>query len=553
MSRIAVFGSGLGGAKSTFVTAKHVKNAYCELRPQGEKSSVVAYGRFGRDLFLNVGAAPLRGGWWITRGILGYIVSGAALYSFNNAGVTTQIGTLNTTSGRVSMTDNGTQLMIVDGTNGYIYSTVSTAGLTPQSISSITIDATGTIGTMTTGSAHGLAVGNIIVIAGATPTQWNGSYTVASVTSPTVFTFNTDNAPAGSASPVGTYTIVSFAQITSLQFPPNAQTCTFCAGVFVVQSSGTGTFYASGIYNGLAGYSLNFATAEDAPDPMMAVWESNGQLFLLCANHTEFWGVSGGLNFLFSEVQGTTSEWGLAATFGVARFGNTVACLMRNRTSQVMIAEIAGYLPQPLSNPDMDTILNSYANVADAEFYSFMLGGHPMLFCNFPSAGASWMYDHQTKFWHPMSGAASPADISLFGFSFLNNIMVTDVSNGNLYKLNPSGLTDNGAAINIEIIGETLADPDLGRITVNRLRCDFRVGQGLSSGQGSNPQVGLQVSRDNGNTYGAQMNRTLGLQGDYTQTVEWDCLGEARNFVFKWTMSDPVPFAMVSANVNPDD
>jgi len=50
-----------------------------------------------------------------------FVVSGGNLFSLNAAGVSTNLGTLNTTTGNVSITDNGTQLMIVDGANGYIW------------------------------------------------------------------------------------------------------------------------------------------------------------------------------------------------------------------------------------------------------------------------------------------------------------------------------------------------------------------------------------------------------------------------------------------------
>lgn len=50
-----------------------------------------------------------------------YTVNGNSVYSFDNNFMATLIGTLTTTVGRVSIADNGVQLMIVDGVDGYIY------------------------------------------------------------------------------------------------------------------------------------------------------------------------------------------------------------------------------------------------------------------------------------------------------------------------------------------------------------------------------------------------------------------------------------------------
>jgi hypothetical protein len=43
----------------------------------------------------------------------------------------------------------------------------------------------------------------------------------------------------------------------------------------------------------------------------------------------------------------------------------------------------------------------------------------------------------------------------------------------------------------------------------------MEVGNGLATGQGSNPQIGLEVSRDNGKTWGAQMWKAIGAIGAY--------------------------------------
>lgn len=88
----------------------------------------------GSTLFVQPTTAEVRGG--IEYNGKAYFVIGATLYEINSNGVATSRGTLSTSSGRVSMAHNGTrvggnqQIMIVDGTSGYIYdnttSTLST-------------------------------------------------------------------------------------------------------------------------------------------------------------------------------------------------------------------------------------------------------------------------------------------------------------------------------------------------------------------------------------------------------------------------------------------
>lgn len=82
----------------------------------GEIASLI--GTPGNRLFGTVGTGPIRGSWFTTTGVY-YVVSGRTLYSVSSLGVGTSIGDLQTSTGQVSMADNGLQLVIVDGLNGY--------------------------------------------------------------------------------------------------------------------------------------------------------------------------------------------------------------------------------------------------------------------------------------------------------------------------------------------------------------------------------------------------------------------------------------------------
>src|SRR5688572_23508650 len=215
--RIPLFGAGLH-AKSAFVTAKSMQNIYAEVRPAGEKSAIVGYGTPGLNLFYDPGGGtPARGGIEFEKNSVAYYVRSGTLWEVNNAGVTTNRGTLNTTSGRVSMAHNGVQVMIVDGLNGYIYNT----------------------------------------------------------------------------------TTAVFAQITDPDFPANPLTVCFLARRFIVNFTGSSRFYVSDIDNGLSWNALMFANAETNPDPIVCVYESNGQLILPGPKTTEFWGNSGAADFPF--------------------------------------------------------------------------------------------------------------------------------------------------------------------------------------------------------------------------------------------------------------
>lgn len=72
----------------------------------------------GLDLFADTGVGPIRGGFASTNG-RAFVVSGSTLYELDSSGNATSRGTLLTSSGNITIDENGTQLFICDGSAGY--------------------------------------------------------------------------------------------------------------------------------------------------------------------------------------------------------------------------------------------------------------------------------------------------------------------------------------------------------------------------------------------------------------------------------------------------
>jgi hypothetical protein len=72
----------------------------------------------GKRLLLTLPTSPTRGGYTASNGEC-FAVGGNKLYSISSSFVATELGSLDTSEGPVSFTDNGTYLVFVDGTSGY--------------------------------------------------------------------------------------------------------------------------------------------------------------------------------------------------------------------------------------------------------------------------------------------------------------------------------------------------------------------------------------------------------------------------------------------------
>lgn len=461
MKPISIFGLGIQ-SKSSNVTSQKRINLYLEIDAAGDKTNVVAYGTPGLTLFTDLGASPARCAHAV--GDYFYTVNGDTLWRVDNAGVAVNKGTLLTSSGRVGVANNGSQIMFVDGPNGYIY-TISTG---------------------------------------------------------------------------------VFGRISDPDFP-GADHVVFNDGYFVFNNPNTGQFFITKSYDGLSIDALDYATAESSPDKLVRVLASHGELIMMGESTTEVWANRGGTDFPYIRNSGASMEWGLAARWSVAEFDNTLIWLARNPMGEVQVVRLNGYSPQRVSTFDIETIINGYNGLADATGFSYLLNGHPFYQLNFTSAKASWLYDGASNCWSELKSGTGRHRAEMVAH-YLDRSFVCDYASGSIYKLDPDNYTDNGAAIVSELVTKHVF-ADLERYTISELVVDMEAGVGLTTGQGSDPQMMLQISKDGGHTWGAERWVSMGKIGEYTRRAKWNRLGQARNWTFRIRVSDPVKRVITGAYI----
>lgn len=90
------------------------------------------------------------------------------------------------------------------------------------------------------------------------------------------------------------------------------------------------------------------------------------------------------------------------------------------------------------------------------------------------------------------------------------------------------------------------------RSAIENVRLDGVSGVGLTTGQGSDPLVTMEISTDRGNTFGVPRSRSLGRIGEYDKKPYWTRCGRVRpgQTVMRFTMSDPVNFGQTGVAVN---
>jgi len=200
-----------------------------------------------------------------------------------------------------------------------------------------------------------------------------------------------------------------------------------------------------------------------------------------------------------------------------------------------------------VSTPDLEDIISQFSTVADATALTYVINGHPMYQLTFPTDNRSFLYDLSTGIWsETQSGVPSgyaQRHIGQLSTTYQNQALITDYISGKVYTIDENTFTDNGQTIVRELVTRH-GNQDFNMITVAEFFIDMETGVGLQTGQGSQPQITLDVSKDNGRTWSNPRLLSVGAVGKYMTRVIARRFGSARDFVFRIRMTDPVKFVV---------
>ncbi len=348
-------------------------------------------------------------------------------------------------------------------------------------------------------------------------------------------------------------------QITNSVFTgTGARTVTYNTGVFLVDGNNTsvGEFFCSNAGDGTTWNALNFATLQSTNQLIIAVYAINGYVLLFGQTVIEPWVNSGGAGFPFVPVQGAVSQYGLAAQSSIASFNGSIAFVGQSKQGQAYVMEMQGYTPVIISTPDINQIMNSFTTVSDAVAFGYTLNGHDMYQLTFPSGNRSFLYDSSTQMWSEIQTGTSLTPVrhnAQFGVSVPNLPgyissgitqsvqIVSDSNDSNLYILTPGlntdAITGSGTGQILRLAQSRHVFEDGNQLAIDELYLNMELGT-IPTGTAN---ISMQVSKDNGNTFGTAYPITLSVPTQYSgPRVIWRRIGAARDFVFRFFTTDPV-------------
>lgn len=325
----------------------------------------------------------------------------------------------------------------------------------------------------------------------------------------------------------------------------------FDDGYFIWNRPDTGQFQITQLY-GSSIDALDFATAEGAPDDIVALCVDHREVWLFGENSTEVWYDSGNALFPFERIQGAFLEIGCAAANSVAKMDNSIIWLASDDRGYGTVQRAVGYAPKRISTHAIEFAINEYATISDAQAFTYSQEGHLFYVLTFPTANATWVYDAASDLWHERAYRTSDGLLNRIRpncqMNFGGAILVGDWQTGKIWEYDLDTYSDDGDLIP-RIRACQHISSDLNNQFFHSLQIDMETGVGLGYGQGVDPQAILQWSNDGGFTWSNEYWKSIGAQGQRRARVKFDRLGTARDRVFRLTITDPIKVCIVGAKL----
>ncbi|ABO54187.1 hypothetical protein UA18_03445 [Burkholderia multivorans] len=451
-------------AKSLVAEAQRCINLYAEKNPQDASFPFTYYPTPGLTLKATAPERGWRGLYFASNGV-GYGVCGSTVYRINSDFTLKSLGSIATASGPVSMVDNATYLVIVDGT-----STGYTVKLTGDTFAPI--------------SDGGFAGGN---------------------------------------------------------------TVNFSDGFLILNSPGTREWYIS-LNDEISFDATDFASKSGFSDKLVGVGVTKRYVYLLGEVTTEVWFNAGDSTFPYERLPGVFMQHGCAAAGSIAHMDGEVYWLAQSQQGVCYVNRSQKFNATQISTFALDNEIASYPRVDDAIGFTYQIEGHFFYVLTFPSADKTWQYDLSTEQWNELSWVDENGGLrrhrancyaSLYG-----QPIVGDWENGNLYLWDVNAYTDNGNPIPRIRSFMHSVDDNSDRMRYREFIANMEVGNGSNN---SPVWVFLRWSDTRGKSWGNAIKTSLGKEGEYATSLQFQRLGMARDRVFELSWSAPVKTSLLGA------
>jgi len=342
----------------------------------------------------------------------------------------------------------------------------------------------------------------------------------------------------------------TFAQITDSGFL-GSNTAGFVDGFLVFNSPGTQEWYIS-LVNEVAFDATDFASKAGYSDLLAGIGVTKRYVYLFGQQTTEVWFDAGDTPFPFERLPGVFMQFGCASAASLAQMDGDLYWLAQSPQGKALVVRSKQFNAEQISTFALDNEMQGYSDLDQAIGFTYQIEGHFFYVLTFPVSDKTWQYDLSTQQWNELAwcdnnGVLHRHRANCFAQAYGSSV-VGDWENGNLYLWDQNAYTDNGQPIPRIRSFPHGVDDSSNRIHYREFIANMEVGNGI--GTNVDVPISLRWSDTRGVTWGNAVTRSLGKEGEYIKSMQWQRLGMARDRVFELSWSAPVKTSLLGAWVD---
>jgi hypothetical protein len=320
-------------------------------------------------------------------------------------------------------------------------------------------------------------------------------------------------------------------------------------GYFLLNELGTLQVWFCNLENALIWDALDFFTRSTASDRIVTQVCANNRVWVFGSETSEAYEDVGDADNPFQPIKGSLFQIGCAGADTVSVGVSTLRWVGRSSLGGAVVYRLDGYAGTRISTHAIEAALAAATTLADAEAVTLEQDGHLCYALTCPSAGVAgetWVIDETEHEWHQRSAWNTPLGREeawpVRGHAYVGTVHVTGTRAGAAICALDLATYDDDGAILRAVRRAPYLGAENGYAFLDRIELGIEAGVGLISGQGSDPQVELLVSKDNAKTWWSAGPAGIGAMGEHGVCAVWTRLGRVRmdRLVLEVVITDPV-------------
>lgn len=331
----------------------------------------------------------------------------------------------------------------------------------------------------------------------------------------------------------------------------------FKDGYYVFTETGSNVFFNSALNDPLTFAALDFGTAEQSPGDIVAAHANFDEVVILKEDNAEIFRNVGGSGFPFQRIPGASLEKGCHSKYSPIQWEDSLYFLGGGIREKTAFYRMSQATPVMISTDAITNEIQKFTRdeISRSFSFSYSIGGYSFVGFTIRSvniASRTFVYNitgsaalKRPIWFEQQSGVPENAwRIESLDFAY-DKLLVSDYADGSIGYLDAGIYTEYGDTIRREKTTPPVYNVG-NSFYMAELEAVLRPGQGVISGQGSDPKIMMKFSDDGGFLWSNEFWRTMGKIGEYEKRAVWRRLGRIPSYrIFSFAVSDPVDMGML--------